>query len=90
MIPQQYMQNIQENLQINGKGRALKRETIIGYPNGKYTLEETLNFIVAKNWMFISPLQIRLLKLQSSKCWYLEMWPLGGDWVIRVEPLLWH
>lgn len=41
----------------------LSREMIIGYPNGKYTHEEMLNFIAAKNWMFISPLQICLLKL---------------------------
>ena len=63
MLTKQYMQNIQENLRINGKGRTLKREMIIGYPNGKYTHEETLNFIAAKNWMFISPLQMCLLKL---------------------------
>ena len=49
VLTKQYMQNIQENLRINGKGRALKREMIIGYPNGKYTHEETLNFIAAKN-----------------------------------------
>ena len=49
MLTKQYMQNIQENLRINGKGRTLKREMIIGYPNGKYTHEETLNFIAAKN-----------------------------------------
>lgn len=49
MLTKQYMQNIQENLRINGKGRALKREMIIGYPNGKHTHEEMLNFIAAKN-----------------------------------------
>ena len=48
MLTKQYVQNIQENLWINAKGRALKRDMITGYPNGKYTNEEMLNFTVAK------------------------------------------